>query len=255
MRDVTFSIHQFTYRPEFIEAGTVYHYVKSNIDGSYPARIFIYIRDPDHLEVLKFEEHGMDAALVEAHMDWESLSSDQLKSWVLTPDGERRPQASLSSSFEERTYTIAWQEQKDIVRVGHYPVHIYNFDFISLNYILRHWKDPEGEVTIGILQPNFDPNPETMMNYEGTVLIKYVGNEERNGRPCRKYDIGGEGLRRNYGVMWVNLEKRIIEDIEIPVPDNPDWENFKFKLISSEHLDSRQWTEFMDSEIKKLKTK
>jgi len=255
MPDVTFSIDPFMYRPELIEAGTVYHYIKSNIDGSYPAQIFIYIRDPDHLEVIKLEEHGMDAALVHAHMDWETFSADQLESWVLTPDGERRPQASLSSSSEDRTFTISWQDRKDIIPVGHYPVHIYNFDFISLNYILRHWKDPEGEVTIGILQPNFDPNPETMMKYKGTVLIKYVGNEARDGQPCRKYNIGGEGLKNHNGVMWVNTEKRMIQDIEIPIPDNPDWENFKFRFISSEHMDSRQWTEFMNAEIQKLKTK
>lgn len=35
MPDVTFSIDQFVYRPELIEAGTVYHYIKSNMDGSY----------------------------------------------------------------------------------------------------------------------------------------------------------------------------------------------------------------------------
>ena len=255
MPEVTFSIDQFAYRPELIKDGTVYHAIKSNIDGSYPARIFIYVKDNDNLEVLKFEEHGMDAALVKAHMDWETFSADQLESRVLTPNGERRPQASLFSSFEDRTFTILWQDRKDIIPVGHYPVHIYNFDFISLNYILRHWRNPEGEVTIGILQPNFDPNPETMMKYEGSVLIKYAGDEARDGHPCRKYNIGGEGLKNHNGVMWVNTEKRIIQDIEIPIPDNPDWESFKFKFISVEHMDSRQWTAFIDDEIHNLKTK
>ncbi len=255
MADITSSIDQFAYRPELIETGTVYHYVKSNIDGSYPARIFIYVKDNDHLEVLKFEEHGMDAALVHAHLDWATFSADQLESWVLTPDGRRRPQASLSSAFEDRTFTITWQDRKVIIPVGHYPVHIYNFDFISLNYILRHWENPEGEVTIGILQPNFDPNPETMMKYEGTVLIKYVGNKARDGQPCRKYNVGGEGLKNHNGVMWVNTEKRMIQDIESPFPDNPDWESFKFRFISSKHMDSRQWTEFMDAELQKLKAK
>ena len=255
MPDTTSSIDQFSYRPELINVGTVYRYVKSNIDGSYPARIVIYVRDHYHLDVLKFEEHGMDAALVRAHMDWETFSADQLESWVLTPDGGRRPQATLSSSSEDRAFTLTWQDRTDIIRVGHYPVHIYNFDFISLNYILRHWDHPEEEVTIGILQPNFDLNPETMMKYEGTILIKYLGTEECNETPCRKYNIGGEGLKGHNGVMWVNIDKRIIEDVEIPIPDNPDWDNFKFKFVSSEHMDSREWDEFMNAEIKTLKTK
>ncbi len=34
----TSSIEKFTYRPELIEAGTVYHYVKSNMDRIYAGR-------------------------------------------------------------------------------------------------------------------------------------------------------------------------------------------------------------------------
>ena len=249
------SIAAFTYRPELIETGTVYHYVKSNIDGSYPARIVIYVRDNDHLEVLKFEAHGMDAAYVTAHIDWQTFSADQLESQIITPDGVRRSQASLSSSYADRTFTIARQERKDIVPVGHYPVHIYNFDFISLNYILRHWDHPEGDVQIGILQPNFDPDPETMLNYEGTALVKFLRNEVRNDRSCRKYSIGGEGLQGHTGVIWLDREKRIIEDVEIPIADNPDWETFKFKFISSDHMDSEAWMEFMETEVQTLKSK
>ena len=197
----------------------------------------------------------MDAAYVMAHMDWETFSVDQIESWVLTSDGKRRPQASLSSSYEDKTFTISWQNRNDIVRVRHYPVHVYNFDLISLNYMLRHWNHPEGEITIGILQPNFDPDPDTMMNYEGTVDIRYLGDEARNAQPCRKYNIGGEGLKSHSGLMWVNREHGYIEDIEIPIADNPDWDNFKFKFISSEHMDSRQWAEFIDAELKTLKSK
>ena len=251
----TDSLHQFSYRPELIKAGTVYHYIKSNRDGSYPGRIFIYVADNDHLEVLKFEEHGMDAALVKAHMDWSTFSADRLDSWVLTPDGDRRQQASLSSSFEEKTFTISWQGRNDVVSIGHYPVHVYNFDFISLNHVLPHWDHPEGEVRIGVLQPNFDATPDTLMRYEGIVTIKYVDREERNGQPCRRYNIGGEGLRGHTGILWLKNEKGYIEDMEIPIADNPDWNDFKFRINSSVHMNSAQWTEFMNTEIKKLKLK
>jgi len=49
MLDTTSSIDQFSYHPELIGVGTVYHYIKSNIDGSYPARMFIYVQEYDHL--------------------------------------------------------------------------------------------------------------------------------------------------------------------------------------------------------------
>ena len=255
MSENTSSIEQFLYRPELVEAGTLYHYIKSNIDGSYPARIFIYVSDHDHLEVLKLEEHGMDAALVKAHMDWKTFSADQFESWWLTVDGKRTPQASLSSSYADHTFTISWQDRNDVVHVPHYPVHVYNFDLISLNLSLRHWVDPEGKVTIGILQPNFDPNPETMLKYEGKVVIQFLGEDEHNEQRCRKYSIGGEGLKNCHGVMWVNKEKGYVEEIEIPVADNPDWDTFKLKFISNQRMDPEQWSGFIDAEIKKLKTK
>lgn len=249
----TSSLDQFSYRPEFIQPGTVYHYIKSNIDGTYPARIIIYVADHDHLEVWKFEEHSMDAALVKAHMDWTTFSADQLESWVVTRDSNRRPQASLSSSYEDKTFTISWQGRDDVIKVEHYPVHMYNFDFISLNYILHHWTKPEGEVTIGVLQPNFDPDPQTMMKYEGTVSIQYLEEEERNEQRCRKYSIGGEGLKGCSGTMWVNKESAYIQDMEIPIADNPDWENFKFRLTGIEYMNPAQWLAFTETETKKLK--
>lgn len=106
---------------------------------------------------------------------------------------------------------------------------------------------------IGILQPNFDPDPETIMKYEGTVVIRFLAEEEHHGTSCRKYVIGGEGLRGHEGSMWGNKEKGHIEDIEITIADNPDRDNFKFRFISSEKMDSQQWADFMDAEIRNLK--
>ena len=251
--ELTLSLDDFCFQPERVNAGTVSHYIKSNSDGTYPARIFIYVPDHDHLEVLKLEAHGMDAALVKAHMDWTTFSADRIESWNLLPDGSRTPQASLFSSFKDKTFTITWKERNDMVQVQHYPVHVYNFDFISLNHILPHWQHPESEVTIGVLQPNFDPNPQTMIKFEGTVTIKYAGVEERDDHLCRKYSIAGPGLRHKTGLIWVNAQNDYIQDMEIPIPDNPDWRDFKFRFVSSEQMDSGQWADFMTEEINNLK--
>ena len=253
MTRATDSLHAFSYQPQLIEAGSCYQYIKSNIDGSYPARVFVFIVDSEHLEVLKLEAHGIDAALVKAHMDWDTFSADRLQSWVLTPDGAQKPQASLSSSHRDQAFTITWQGRSETVRVGHYPVHVYNFDFISLNLILPHWTHPEGNVPIGVLQPNFDPDPPTMMRYEGTVDIQYLDDEPRDGTPCRKYRIGGVGLKHHEGFIWVNQQKGYIEDMEIPTPDNPDWQDFKFRLISSDRMDPGQWADFVSGEVNNLR--
>jgi len=253
MPNPTSSIDQFKYQPEKIQLGRVYHYIKSNIDGSYPARVYIRVMDTDNLDVWKFEEHNIDAAHVSAHMDWKTFSADKIESWVVTSDGNRRYQAKLTSSRAETTFTIHWRDRADTIQVGHYPVHVYNFDFISLNFSLPYWVKPEGEITIGIIQPDFNPNSATLLKYEGTITLHYVEDEHRHNKACRKYIINGEAFQGQKGLMWVDRSAGHIEDMEIPVADNPAWEDFKFELFSINQMVSETWATFINSEIKKLK--
>ena len=47
----------------------------------------------------------------------------------------------------------------------------------------------------------------------------------------------------------------LLHQIEPQLPDNPDWDDFKFRFVSSEHMDSAKWTDFMDAEVNLLKSK
>jgi len=248
----TSSVAQFKYQPERLKAGSVYYYTKSNLDGSNPARIYIRVRDEMNLDVWKFESHNSDAAYVTAHMDWDTFSADQLQSWVVTPDRNRRAQAKLTSSFGDESFSINWRDQSETIQVGHYPVHVYNFDFISLNFILRHWTEPQNDVEIGIIQPNFDPSVPGVIKYEGVVTLKYLDDEERNDFTCRKYLIGGEGLQSQNGTAWLHRDLMHVVDMEIPVPDNPSWNSFKFNLVSMQEMDEQSWIQFLDRELHKL---
>ncbi len=246
------SLNQFKYQPEKINIGTVYHYTKSNLDGSNPARIYIRVMDNENLDVWKFEEHNYDAAHVTAHMNWESFSADRIQSWIATSDGNEEEQATLISSYDNSAFSIAWHGQSETIQIGYYPVHVYNFDFISLNFILRHWSEPQGEMEIGIVQPNFNPDIPGVIKYEGTVKLKYICDEERNGYPCRKYSVNGDGIQNQQGLIWLDRTSMHAVDMEIPIPDNPSWNSFKFELVSIQEMSVEAWRQFMDEEIKKL---
>jgi hypothetical protein len=248
----TSSTHQFKYQPEKAQPGTVYQYIKSNIDGSSPARIYIRMPDEQIIDVWKFESHNYDAAHVQAHMDWEIFSVDQLDSWVVTSDGASRQQARMSVSPNEASVTVELLGMTGKTQIGHFPFHIYNFDFISLNMSLRHWANPEGELNIGVVQPNFNPEIDALLNYEGIATLKFIGSEKRNGSLCRKYSLEGQWLKGQVGQLWVSQTDGHIEDMEIPIPDNPDWDNFKFNLVSIQSMDDAQWERFISSEITKL---
>lgn len=252
MHTPTSATHQFKYQPEKNRRGIMYQYTKSNVDGSAPARVYIRMADEYVIDVWKFESHNFDAAHVQARMNWDFFSAKQLDSWVVTSDGASRPQARMNVSFEEAVVTVQIQHMEGKTEIGHFPFHIYNFDFISLNMSLPHWVNPESELSIGVVQPNFNPEIRSLLNYEGIATLKFIGNEKRNGTPCRKYSLEGQWLNGQAGQLWVSQTEGHIEDMEIPIPDNPDWDDFKFNLVSTQSMDDAQWEQFISTEIKKL---
>ena len=69
--------------------GTAIHYVKSNLDGSKPSLVTMYIASPDEIEVSKSEKEVSDSADIRAHIDLSRLTADHLDAGVLTADGNR----------------------------------------------------------------------------------------------------------------------------------------------------------------------
>ena len=252
---ITSSAHLFEYQPEKIKVGTVYQYVKSNIDGTNPADVSIYVATTQRLEVLKIEQGSSLPAYVTADFDWDSFSAIRLDSWHILEDGSLRRQLESRLSLEHNTYTAYLGEGVFRVEVGHYPVHNYNFDFISFNFIFRHLSNPEQDFEIGVVEPNWDVilSPEfsptggaaNVLRYKGKALIEYVGNDTHHDVDCRKYRIGGEGMENQIGFFWVNTDNGHFENFEHPHRDNPAWDSFKFDLRSVGDMTTGEWKNFI----------
>ncbi|HEY7161277.1 MAG TPA: hypothetical protein VH815_08455 [Acidobacteriota bacterium] len=243
----TSSIIAFRYQPEKIKVGTVYHYTKSNLDGSKPSTVSIFIAEPDRLEVYKAEENVIDAADVTAKMDWTLFSAIELDAGHFLKDGTREPVATMQISRTDNSLKVHWKDRDDSVPIGHYPVHIFNFDFISFNYTLRHLRDPEKPFEIGVADPVFDG--EGLIVYKGEAEVEYVGDDPCHQLVCRKYRIHGKPFDDKEGFIWVNKKEGHAELIEIPVADNPDWNSFKFELKKIEQMTPAQWLTYKKNNI------
>lgn len=247
------SLAAFQYAPERITVGAVYWYCKSNRNGRYPARVAIYVAALDRLEVIKIEEHQADMALVKAQMDWSVFGASTLESAVITPDGSYHPMAQITISPETQQAAVTVRGNADAVAVGYWPAHLYNFDLISLNMAWRHLREPTADFTMGILQPVFDPALGRLIAFEGLAHVHYVGETERQGVACWHYTISGEGLQNCMGEIWVARDGRFIVDIELPIPDNPDWDDFKFLWQTTTIMTPAEWQATIEAEIRQLK--
>ena len=94
---------------------------------------------------------------------------------------------------------------------------------------MPHLRDPESSFNIGLTDPTFKTDGPLIF-YRGEVTVRYIGDEQRNDALSRKYRIDGPGLKNRGGFIWVNKAGAYIEDIEIDLPDNPNWQSFKLRL-------------------------
>ena len=230
---------------------TVLHYVKTNIDGSLPEYISQYIAAPDRMESFKFHPKGTRAGLVIAEMDWRNFGAKSLKSWQVFANNERRLFGTISFDAAARKAEVSLPSIKsdaEFVDLKHFPVHLYNFDFGSLNFSFPHLAKPKKEFVIGVTDPTFQEKG-ALVEYKGEVTVTYVAGEKRNKTETRKYKIDGAGLKNRGGFIWVNKKTGWIEDMEIDLPDNPDWTSFKFKLLKVEKMNRDEWEKFIAAQF------
>ena len=76
-------------------------------------------------------------------------------------------------------------------------------------------------------------------------LARKVGSDagDQRGRD------DGAGLQNRGGFIWVNKKRNWIEDMEIALPDNPDWTSFKFKLLKTETMTRDAWEKFIAAQF------
>jgi hypothetical protein len=245
---------KFRYRAgKGIPVGTVLHYVKTNLDGTRPEYVSQFIAADDVLESFKFHPHDPPAGLVIAEMNWQIFSAKSLKSWRVFSRDERKLFGTIMFDAATRRAEVSLptvKSEPESFVFKHVPVHLYNFDFASLNFAFPHLVKPQDSFVIGVTDPTFQATG-ALVEYKGEVTISYQADEKRNQVWARKYRIDGAGLKHRGGFIWVNKKHGWIEDMEIALPDNPEWTSFKFKLLRVEKMNRVEWNNFINRQLSK----
>ena len=241
---------RFSFRAERVPVGTAFHYVKSNIDGTRAIRVTVYVADTGRIEVVKLEPENHGGALVAAHLDWTTFSADTLTSLHLSPDAPPRSQARAWITADGR-FVAEIGGRRDTIVVPQFPAHFYNFDFLSLAQVFAHLRDPEGAFTIGVVNPVFADGPH-LLSFDGVATVRFAGEAPCHAAVCRRYEVSGPGLRGARGAISVDRERGHVQSIEIPVPDNPAWRDFKLELQRVEVMDRAAWDRWVAAEVAKL---
>ena len=248
------SLDRFRLDPTRIVVGEVAHYVKSNLDGSKPTRVSIFVAGLDTLEVAKVEEGVIDAAWVRAHFDWTLFTADRLQAGVINLDGSVEERATFGVDRAKGIVTVTVGDRKGSAAWKQLPFHVYNFDFTSLNFAWRMLVDPKAPFSIGIIDPTFKPEGDPIF-YRGAAKIEYQRDEALHGKTCRLYRISGPGLGGKTGSIWEDPKSRWLEKVAIPFPDNPEWKSFRLELQRVETMTPAAWKAFVADSLAKANAK
>jgi len=239
----------FRFRPDRVKAGVVYHYRKSNLDGTRASNVSVFVPDSSRIESLKWNESGKEATLVKAWLDWSTFSVRRFESSKLAASGDTLI-ATLAVVPGARAVTIELGGRQRRSDIRNWPWQSYDFDFAGLSVVLPHLVNPERSFHIGIADPAVDSAGPAMLD-KGSVTVEFVRRETRDGRTVRRYIIDGPGLERRGGGLWTDLEAGFLVGFEIALPDEEGMKSGKLALRSIEPMDEAGWGVFRRAQVGK----
>ena len=237
----------FHFEPARVPVGRVIHYVKSNLDGSKPALVSVFFSSDSRIDVYKSEEGLGDSAEVSAEMDWATFSPRLLEAGVILADGTRQARARVQVEAGRRLHVKVGPEEQRIDAPA-LPFHIFNFDLMSLNVALPHLALPESPFAVTFVEPTFGQRPG-LVEDRGQATITFSAVESLHGVPCRKYLLSGPGMLEKGGALWVSTLDGLLELVETPLANNPDWDSFRLERHSEERMTSDAWERYRTTHV------
>lgn len=221
-----------------VPVGSVFHYEKSQWDGSHATRISVYVVAIDRVEALKWDRGGDEATLVQASLDWSRFSVRRFDAWHLARDAEPELRATLEVSGDVLRMSLMSQP----LTLTHWPWHSYDFDFTSLNLTLPHLRDPEAG--LDFWRTDFVYSDPPAIAEIGAMRLRFERRERRAGIRVRRYSIGGEGLKGASGTWWADLRTGLLVEYEMPVGDEPGYDNVRLRLVGTQKMTAGRWKNF-----------
>jgi hypothetical protein len=235
----------FHYRAERAPApGTVWHFTKSNRDGSAPWQLDAFVASPTRIEVVKWVAGALDFVEVHADLDLATAQPVVIQQWNTTVAGGRQPSlwAVLPHGLRELRLELA-AGQTLAVPFAEGPFHVWGFDLMGLAMLLPHLAAPAEAFSVTFLDPNrpgADGAPVTV----GVARFTPTGEEVRGGVPSRRYELAGPVFGEARGAVWVSLADGTLVAAEHAVRTSTDWLDFRLERTGVETLSGNAWERF-----------
>jgi len=221
----------------------IYHYIRSNRDGSEPEHVVHYRPTQTGIAVYKWLSKCTNAAYVTAEMSDDLRQGRVFIAGKVAKDGSQARFGILT--LDPRLMTLA----ADVtppggprIQVKHslraVPYLLYDFDFADLNSFLQEHR-PKADFAYAL--PVIWPSDEAIFRDLGMLRAHYAGEERHAGRDTLRFDLKVEGPTPSTGALWVDADEGYIVEAELGLPNHMEYKDFRLKLEKLEIGGQASW--------------
>lgn len=240
--------------------GRIYHYERSNLDGSRAERVSVFRKSPTVVEVYKASARCQPASWVMTRLDLDIMSPVALTGARLMRGAAREPFAFMRLDPESRTLSmkvdLPGRSITDVLTIGRFPWHLYDSDLASLTVLAPHLSDPREGFGFDLARVVADPEAETPLRGLGRAEAQFEGMDSIAGRSALRFTValstspsdpadGDETVNRPDGRLWLDSEYRHILLAEFETPNQVGYDSFKLSLLSFEDGGQPAWQDLL----------
>jgi hypothetical protein len=221
----------------------IYHYIRSNLDGSEPEHVVHYRPSKRTISVYKWVEKCTTAAYVTADMDDEMRSGRVFFAGRVARNGTQKQFGRLT--LDPQTLTLSADvappggrrvEAKHALRATSFL--LYDFDFADLNSFLQE-HHPTFDFSYAL--PVIWPADASIFRDLGMLRAHFVGTEDHLGRATQRFDLRVEGPSPSTGTLWVDAKGWFIVEAQLGLPNHMEYKDFRLKLENVEPGGPAAW--------------
>lgn len=233
-----FNIHAASYD----RTGYAYHYIKSDLKGKNPCKIWIYYPSPmrsESFKIYKFAKLQGATDLVCADYNSETFMPDIITAYLVKKDGKRETNAV--TTYEGFTLTATYMKNTQTLTFGTIPSYFYNFDWADLISMIPCLINKQADFEAGFISPdNF-----SKIQYQGKTKFNYTGQSVYKDFQCNVFNVVVQGLEEKKGTLYVDSQNSDVIEINMELPNNPNFNSFLFSFQSKEQMTLDEWNSFI----------
>lgn len=228
----------------------LYHYLRTNRDGSEPERIVQFFPDPRRIAVYKWVSKCSGAAYVTADFDPVAGEATALDAGKVARDGSQAKFGRITLDPRTRALEL-WIDTPDgrkterVERLGT-PWALFDYDLADLNAAFRA-RPPSGDFAFywALVWP--DPKTGKLLSTPGWVDARQAGIVKREGKAVRQFDLTLRADPKVTGHFWLDPEDGTIVAADFDQPNHDNYTDFALTLERVEPGGEAAWTRLLQA--------